>query len=195
MVSLLIVDDHPVYRDALHQYLSRKFSSHHLEVFSSGNISDGIKLIETANNFWVVLLDLSVPDSKDCLSGIRQFKEIEDVVAIAAISGMDEQLWASQYINEGCQVFISKNNDVEYIYRQIHLLMSAYLQEPIKHQLTARQLEIMKYLADGDANKMIAYRLGIKEQTVKIHIGAIFKELKVTNRTQAINRAKQLNLI
>jgi len=51
--------------------------------------------------------------------------------------------------------------------------------------LTRREVEVLKYLADGDANEMIAYRLGISRQTVKNHVSVILQKLNVDNRTQA----------
>jgi len=195
MSALLIVDDHPVYRDALHLYLTRRFNAHAIEVFSASNISDGISLAKSKNVPWTILLDLSIPDSLDPLFGILEFKKLSNVTNIAAISGLEEDVWKEECLEAGCQIFISKNNDVEQIYSQIYAMMSAFLPEAVATGLTGRQYEILKCIAQGQSNKVIAYNFEIKEQTVKVHINAIFKELKVSNRVQAINKAKQLNLI
>jgi DNA-binding NarL/FixJ family response regulator len=192
--SLLIVDDHPVYRDALHQYLSRRFSPLGVESYVASTISEGIKLAQSRRTSWVVLLDLSIPDSQDHLSGIRQFHELELVDSIVAISGLEEHLWKDRCLEAGCEAFISKNSEVDYIYNQICALMPGCVGQGASSRLTARQLEILKCIVQGQSNKVIAFNLNIKEQTVKIHINAIFKELKVTNRTQAAYRANQLNL-
>jgi DNA-binding NarL/FixJ family response regulator len=58
-------------------------------------------------------------------------------------------------------------------------------------QLTDRQKEILAHISNGDSNKMIAYSLNISEQTVKVHLGEIFKKIKVFNRTQAVIKAKE----
>jgi DNA-binding NarL/FixJ family response regulator len=195
MVSLLIVDDHPVYRDALHQYLSRRFHTHRVEVCGASSINEGVKLTQTPQTSWVILLDLSVPGSTDHLSGVFQFKALKNVCCIAAISGLDENVWKHQCLSAGCDIFISKNNDADDIYQALCAVMKPYLPEAVESRLTQRQLEILKFIAEGQANKIIAHRLEIKEQTVKIHINAIFKELSVTNRTQAAYKAKELNLI
>ena len=195
MISLLIVDDHPVYRDALQQYLSRRFHSQSVQVFDAATISEGIELAQHNQDSLMVLLDLSIPDAKDYLSGIVQFKAIANVVGISAISGLDERIWKDRCIDAGCQSFISKNNEAEHIYRHLRSLMEDYLPEEQNNQLTNRQLEILKRIVLGHSNKMIAYEFNIKEQTVKIHINSIFKELKVSNRTQAAFKATQLNLI
>jgi len=195
MVSLLIVDDHPVYRNALHQYLARRFHGNKVKVYSASSISEGIKLIKSLNTPWVVLLDLSVPDSEDHLFGIHQFKKLHNVRDIAAISGLEEDLWKDRCLKAGCRIFISKNNEVDNIYKQLESIMSHYLDISDTCELTKRQQEILKYINEGQSNKMIAYNLNIKEQTVKIHVNLLFKELKVSNRTQAVFQAKLLGLI
>ena len=58
-------------------------------------------------------------------------------------------------------------------------------------QLTDRQKQILRHISNGDSNKMIAYSLNISEQTVKVHLGEIFKKIKVFNRTQAVIKAKE----
>jgi len=61
--------------------------------------------------------------------------------------------------------------------------------------LTARQIEILKFISEGHSNKSIARSLGVSEKTVKTHITAIFKELKVVNRTQASVAGRKAGLI
>ena len=61
--------------------------------------------------------------------------------------------------------------------------------------LTDRQVEVLRRLADGHANKTIAFELGLSENTVKAHVTAIFKALNVINRTQAVAVARGAGLI
>jgi DNA-binding NarL/FixJ family response regulator len=63
-----------------------------------------------------------------------------------------------------------------------------------EYRLTQRQLEVLTLISMGHPNKIIADLLEIKEQTVKIHINQIFKELRVFNRTQAVLKAQKLLL-
>ena len=62
------------------------------------------------------------------------------------------------------------------------------------NQLTDRQVEVLRQLRDGRSNKEISAHLGIAEKTVKAHIAAIFRTLRVANRTQAANAARDLGL-
>jgi len=190
-VSLLIVDDHPVYRDALHQFLTRKFFSSGNQVFSANTITEGLKIVRSKQSKWVILLDLLIPDSENQYSGIKEFKKLEDVIAIAAISGLEQDTIKAECLKAGCSIFIPKSSDTSYIHQSLCTLMGLSPNAVELTQLTDRQKEILAHISNGDSNKMIAYSLNISEQTVKVHLGEIFKKIKVFNRTQAVIKAKE----
>ena len=114
-VSLLIVDDHPVYRDALHQFLTRKFFSCGTQVFSANSIKEGLNIVRSKKSSWVILLDLLIPDSENQLFGIQEFKKCDDVIAIAAISGLEKESLAQECIEAGCSIFIPQSSDTSFI--------------------------------------------------------------------------------
>lgn len=190
-VSLLIVDDHPVYRDALHQFLTRKFFSSGNQVFSASSIAEGLQIVRSKKSNWIILLDLLIPDSENQLFGINAFKKLNEVVAIAAISGLEKESLEKECIDAGCSIFIPKSSDTLYIYESLCKLMDISPENAKLEQLTDRQKQILTHISNGDSNKMIAYSLNISEQTVKIHLGDIFKKIKVFNRTQAVIKAKE----
>ena len=66
---------------------------------------------------------------------------------------------------------------------------------PLSEALTARELEVLQFLAEGLANKVIAQRLGISESTVKFHVNAIMGKLGAQSRTDAVVRATRLGLV
>ena len=190
-ISLLIVDDHPVYRDALHQFLTRKFFSCGTQVFSANSIKEGLGIVRSKKSQWIILLDLLIPDSEDQLYGIKEFKKLEEVMAIAAISGLEKESLEKECIEAGCSIFIPKSSDTSFIYQSLCNLMGLNPIESELTQLTDRQKQILSHISNGDSNKMIAYSLNISEQTVKVHLGEIFKKIKVFNRTQAVIKAKE----
>ena len=67
--------------------------------------------------------------------------------------------------------------------------------EGLIEDLTSRELEVLSLLAEGLANKQIAYELEISEHTVKFHISSIYTKLGVTNRTEAVMTGARLGLI
>ena len=114
------------------------------------------------------------------------------------MSGLEEDEWSEKCIAAGATAFISKNNTSNHIYTKICDLLkirSTDSESTSNAQLTKRQLEVLALMSKGTSNKIIADQLDISEQTVKIHINAIFKFLKVSNRTQAVYKSQMLKLI
>jgi two-component system, NarL family, nitrate/nitrite response regulator NarL len=200
--SLLIIDDHPVYRDALSEKLTHEFFEDGIEVAVASSTNEGLELIENTNKHWVILLDILMPGLSG-LAGIKVFKERRNVQQVVAISGLDEHAWEPKTVSAGASMFLSKNNTAEFIIRKLKPLMtleSDYVAinesvKPKEFRLTQRQLEVLNLISQGHSNKVIADYLDISEQTVKIHINQIFKELRVFNRTQAVLKAQRHQIL
>ena len=200
--SLLIIDDHPVYRDALSEKLTHEFMTDGIHVAVASSASEGLEVIEQSNKQWVILLDILMPGLSG-LTGIRIFKELPNVDQVVAISGLDEHSWEPKTVSAGATMFLSKNSTAEFIVRKLRPLMTLQTEyvvtskspEPKEFRLTQRQLEVLDLISRGHPNKVIADYLDISEQTVKIHINQIFKELRVFNRTQAVLKAQKHQLL
>jgi DNA-binding NarL/FixJ family response regulator len=200
--SLLIIDDHPVYREALGEMLHKEFSPLGIQVCTASNASEGMELVEQSHQQWVVLLDVLMPGLSG-LAGIKVFKNKPQVVHVVSISGLDAQAWEPKAIAAGATLFLSKNNTSAAIFKRLKTLfdgnrplsLSPDNSETTEFRLTQRQLEVLTLISLGHPNKLIADLLEIKEQTVKIHINQIFKELRVFNRTQAVLKAQKHQLL
>ena len=200
--SLLIIDDHPVYRDALSEKLTRDLMADGIEVAVASSANEGLDLIQHTNKHWVILLDVLMPGLSG-LAAIKVFKEQRNVQHVVAISGLDEHAWEPKTATAGAALFLSKNSTAEFIIRQIKPLFDLEIHdvvgkqplEPKEFRLTQRQLEVLDLIAKGHSNKVIADYLDISEQTVKIHINLTFKELRVFNRTQAVLIAQKHQLL
>ena len=200
--ALLIIDDHPVYREALGEVLQKEFNPYGIQVCMAGNASEGIELVDMSTQNWIVLLDVLMPGLSG-LAGIKVFKNKPHVVHVVSISGLDAQAWEPKAIAAGATLFLSKNNTSATIFKRLkslfdgHSLISTSTEhiEATEFRLTQRQLEVLTLIAMGHPNKLIADLLEIKEQTVKIHINQIFKELRVFNRTQAVLKAQKHQLL
>jgi two-component system, NarL family, nitrate/nitrite response regulator NarL len=68
-------------------------------------------------------------------------------------------------------------------------------EEPLVEPLTARELQVLTLVADGLPNKAIAAALGVSDETVKFHLGAVFGKLGASNRTDAVRRAFRRGLV
>ncbi len=200
--SLLIIDDHPVYREALGEVLQKEFSPFGIEVQTASNASEGMDLVDASTTKWIVLLDVLMPGLNG-MAGIKVFKNKANVARVISISGLDAQAWEPKAIAAGATLFISKNNTSANIFKRIQSLFdeeqwvqaTAGQMESSEFRLTQRQLEVLTLISLGHPNKIIADLLEIKEQTVKIHINQIFKELRVFNRTQAVLKAQKHQLL
>jgi DNA-binding NarL/FixJ family response regulator len=200
--SLLIIDDHPVYRDALSEKLLRELMADDIEVAVANSVNEGLDLIQHTNRHWVILLDVMMPGLSG-LPAIKVFKEQRNVQHVVAISGLDEHTWETKTVAAGAALYLSKNSTAELIIRKIKPLFELATQdiagkqhlEPKEFRLTQRQLQVLDLISKGHSNKVIADYLDISEQTVKIHINLLFKELRVFNRTQAVLMAQKHQLL
>lgn len=201
--GILIVDDHPVYREALADKLRERFESPALRVESAAAAGEGLEKVQAdPARRWTVLLDLLMPGLSG-LAGIRAFKAQPQVRHVVSISGLEEKLWESRTAGAGAAAFISKNSTSDSIARILAPLVgrmptdapAAGTPEPASFRLTSRQMEVLGLIGQGHPNKIIADQLQISEQTVKIHVNQIFKELRVFNRTQAVLAAQKHRLI
>lgn len=200
--SLLIIDDHPVYRDALSEKLAREFEPNGGGVAVASSANEGLEVIASSNKQWVVLLDILMPGLSG-LAGIKVFKELHNVEQVVAISGLDEHTWEPKTISAGASMFLSKNSTADFMIRKLKPVMTVQSEHVVKSEntqtkefrLTQRQLQVLDLISQGHPNKIIADHLDISEQTVKIHINQIFKELRVFNRTQAVLKAQKHQLL
>lgn len=199
--GLLIVDDHPVYREALTEKLGTDFQPLGVEVTSAASAQEGLDALLRRPLRWTVLFDVLMPGLSG-LAVIKAFRSQPQVEHVVAISGLDEKLWEPRTVNAGATIFLSKNNTSQFIFQKLSQLIQGYT-DPFKPQeqvapsfrLTPRQREVLGLIALGHPNKTIASFLEISEQTVKIHINQIFKELRVFNRTQAVLKAQKSQLL
>lgn len=200
--ALLIIDDHPVYREALGEILSKEFSNLGIGVYTASNASEGLDLVDVMDKIWVVLLDVKMPGLSG-LAGIKVFKQKTNVEHVVSISGLESPTWEPRAVSAGATLFLSKNNTSHSIYEKLKKLfdfdatmtMVPSSEGQADFRLTQRQLEVLHLISLGHPNKIIADYLEIKEQTVKIHINQIFKELRVFNRTQAVLKAQKFQLL
>ncbi|PUE21632.1 hypothetical protein B9Z38_00020 [Limnohabitans sp. MMS-10A-160] len=200
--SLLIIDDHPIYREALVERLTQEFQAQEIEVLGASSAAEGLEILDHGHKQWIILLDILMPGLSGVAS-IKVFKTKHNVAHVIAVSGLDENAWEPRAVAAGATLFLSKNNTSDRIIGKIKSLLDASPSlkvlpkevEPQAYRLTQRQLEVLQLIALGHPNKVIADYLDIKEQTIKIHINQIFKELRVFNRTQAVLKAQKSNLL
>lgn len=209
MVTLLIADDHPLYRDALTGALKMAFDE--LKILESGDLNSTVQVLES-NDIDLLLLDLHMPGSSD-LFGLLHIQKTFPDVPIAVVSGTEDAALISKIVGLGAMGFIPKTAGAQDINDAVNAMLDGevWVPESVRQQieqvdetfsvlaenvasLTPSQYKVLCYMRDGLLNKQIGYNLDIAEATVKAHVTAIFRKLGINNRTQAVLIASELQL-
>jgi two-component system nitrate/nitrite response regulator NarL len=203
--SILIIDDHPIYRDALAMLVSRLYGES--SVVTASCTEDGLARFNDVNDISLILLDLELPGVKgaEAVASLRRkFPDVDIIV----ISGSDERRDVEAVLRAGAKAFVSKavsTTKILEIAQEVldgKPLTTSWIAASGNHDLTGdsvlklteRQKETLVFLCMGLSNKEIGIRLGLSEITVKTHVSAVFRALGVINRTQAGIAARRLGL-
>ncbi|MEM7729789.1 MAG: response regulator transcription factor [Pseudomonadota bacterium] len=195
---VLVVDDHPMFRDALE--LAVRTVDADIAVRHAESLSEAKRYLEK-DTFDLILLDLNMSDSTE-FEAVAKLRGIVPDTPILVVSALGSQQAASSAKALGAQGFISKSTQLRDMADAISRIMaggtnfqiqssdeSADGDNPARAQvasLTPAQQRVMSCLSDGLLNKQIAFEMGITEATVKAHMTAIFRKLGANNRTQAL---------
>jgi DNA-binding NarL/FixJ family response regulator len=212
--SVLIIDDHPLFRDGLEQILSSRWPE--VAHRAAGSMHEVFGLLEQeGTSYDLVLLDLMLPDM-DGLSALNRLKQILQA-AIVCISSEDSEAVVLQCIEEGASGFIPKTSSIEIIRMALDTILSGGIYVPANVQiqgsvslpaiksgkricsladvgLSLRLGEVLRLLLLGMSNKQISQELNVASSTIKSHVSAILRNLNVTTRTQAVIAASRIGL-
>lgn len=205
MKRLLIADDHPLFLDGLNMLLKAQLSDIEIVLTTDFN---GVETHMNKHNFNLVLLDRVMPGMFG-MTKLPGLKQKYPSTPIAIISASESSQHIRQALDAGAVGFIPKTSAPQEIVQAINNMLSGMPFIPSQAwqdtpnldfvpddmQITDRQAEILKLIAGGMSNKIIAGELQLSEGTIKQHINKLFKILKVTNRTQATQIARDLGLI
>jgi NarL family two-component system response regulator LiaR len=209
-IRVLIVDDHQVVRQGL-----RTFLELHEDLDVVGEAADGFKAIELAHELKpdVILMDLVMPR----LDGIAATRQITadglsaKIIALTSFAG-DENIFPA--LEAGAFSYLLKDVSPESLVdairatfrgeARLHPDVAKKLIEKISHptrqadqveELTDRELDVVRLVAQGASNHYIAAKLVISEKTVKTHISNILGKLQLTDRTQLAIYALKKGLV
>lgn len=209
MSRVLIAEDHPLFRDALRGVLGQILGTDQapFETVETGTIDDLLAVIEVDDAFDLVMLDLFMPGAQGLSHLVSVRARLPDT-PIIIFSSVSDPKAVRQTITCGAAGFIPKSAGREEIAEALGVVMGGgvYLPQRFKAEidaaalrprarwdeeedrgkLTGRQVAVLELVAAGKANKQIAYELAISEITVKTHVTAILRKLRVTSRGQAI---------
>jgi DNA-binding NarL/FixJ family response regulator len=196
MIRVLVVDDHPLFRDGLAGLLA---TVDDVEVVDA--VGDGETAVRRSAELApdVVLMDLDMP-VLDGIEATRQIVLAQPTTAVLVLTSFSDRPRIMGALEAGACGYLLKDLDAGAVAEGIRaaargespldpraartILDARSAPDPLAG-LSAREREVLGLLVDGLPNKLIARRLQISEKTVKSHLTRIFRELDVTDRTQA----------
>ncbi|MEM1377596.1 MAG: response regulator transcription factor [Pseudomonadota bacterium] len=197
----IIIDDHPMFCDALELTLRSICEFRAVQVANS--LNEGLRAIgDSATRPGLVVLDLNMPDVTGFDGLLRVLKAAGSAPVIVVSSLTDNNVVASA-LQMGASGYVPKHSPRNTFRRAIDAIETGEIFAPdnfvpvdaVDRQrdavhaiasLTPQQARILELICDGMLNKQIAFELSIAEATVKAHVTAIMRKLDVHNRTQAV---------
>jgi DNA-binding NarL/FixJ family response regulator len=204
---LVIADDHPLFRGALREAVTRLFE--HVDIAEAGTFNEVAELLERGSDVDLVLLDLTMPGVRG-FSGLMYLRAQYPSVPVIVVSANDDPAAIRRCMEFGSSGFIPKTLGVEAMRTAISRILSGGVWTPPDVDLatgsdaetaellarmatlTPQQVRVLMMLSEGLLNKQIAYQLGVSEATVKAHVSAILQKLGVESRTQAVIAAAKI---
>jgi len=204
-IKVLIVDDHRIVREGLSAILETKE-----EIQIVGEAGDGGEAVEKARSLMpdVIVMDVSMPG----MSGVEATRIIKrefPYIGVIALTMYEDQQYIFDLVRAGATGYLLKDSDSSDILAAIRAISRgeslihpsvaskilaefSLLSEGkgkkrsfLEHDLTEREITVLRLVADGKTNKEIANVLDLSEKTVKNHVRNIFHKLHVYDRTQA----------
>ena len=198
---IAIVDDHPLFRDALNQSLKSVFPS--LETLEAGSMDELTVLLGSEEDMDLILLDLSMPGVHG-FSGLLFLRAQYPQIPVIIVSATEEASTINRAMDFGASGYVPKSQPISQIRTAVQAVLDGELWTPPEidldgagnaedegligrlKTLTPQQVRVLMMLGEGLLNKQIAYELTVSEATVKAHVSAILQKLNVDSRTQAV---------
>jgi DNA-binding NarL/FixJ family response regulator len=192
-ITVLIVDDHPLLREGVAAVLARE-----RDIVVVAEAENGREAIDCyrAQHPDVTLMDLQMPQMKGLEAIIAIRHEFPDA-RILVVTTYDGDVQALRAIKAGASGYLLKNmlrKELPQAIRSVHAgkryipgeIATAIAEHSVDDPLTQREVEVLRHVAEGNANKEVAAQLFITEETVKGHMSSILSKLAAKDRTHAV---------
>jgi len=203
-MKVLLVDDHVLIRDALRGVL-RELTDQ-ATVLEAANFGQAMCLIESHPDLHLILLDLNLPD-RDGFATLADLRKRYATISVVVLSAFHDRDNIIRALDLGALGFIPKSAPREVMVNALRLVFAGGIyippealavvenvERPVARRavspadvgFTERQMEVLALMMQGKSNKAISRILNVAEPTVKHHVTAILRGLKVANRTEAV---------
>ncbi|MBT9304713.1 MULTISPECIES: response regulator transcription factor ErdR [Pseudomonas] len=209
--EILIADDHPLFRSALHQAVTLGLGPD-VRLVEVGSIAELETCLTDKTDWDLVLLDLNMPGAYG-FSGLVLLRGQYPQIPVVMVSAQEEADVVVRSREFGASGFIPKSSSMAQIqaavrtvldgdvswppqaFEEINVSAEAKAAQEGLASLTPQQFRVLTMVCEGLLNKQIAYELSVSEATIKAHVTAIFRKLGVRTRTQAALLLQQLESI
>lgn len=211
MQKFLIIDDHPLFREAMQLAVRSVFPK--AEIHEATGIEGAVDMISgVRRGYDLALLDLSMPGTSG-FDGLLLLRSQFPRMPILIVSGMDDPRVIREALSYGIAGFVSKSAKKAELARAVTTVVAGAVYLPDWYErtapsggsrenaeliarlasLTPQQMRVLQMLRQGKLNKQIAHELDVGETTVKAHVSEILRKLNVFSRTQAVIEASKIN--
>jgi DNA-binding NarL/FixJ family response regulator len=199
--KFLVVDDHPLFREALNLAIKSAYPA--ADISEAASIAAARDVLRQGHSFDLVLLDLSMPGVSG-FEGLLELRFLAPRQPVVIISALEDPRIIHEAMTCGASGFICKSAKKTELSEAISTVMMGNITLP-KHytppqdqsqdtkalsqrlsSLTPQQLRVLIMLRQGLLNKQIAHELNVGETTIKAHVSEILRKLDVSSRTQAV---------
>lgn len=208
--TFLVVDDHPLFLEALQRSITVAFPD--AKVVEATSIAEAKEVMKGGAKIDLVMLDLSMPGTRG-FDGLLEIRSLYPKVPVVVVSAFEDPRIIHDVMTYGAAGFIPKSIRQQELAKAIQDVMSGSVTLPksysppsaealaaydndLAHKiasLTPQQLRVLMMLRQGFLNKQIAHALDVGETTVKAHVSEILRKLNVASRTQAVIEASKID--
>jgi len=208
MRTVLVADDHPMFREALASTL--RALDDRVDVLESGSFGEAVEQVSAGADIDLILLDLRMPGMNG-VKGVRSLRVRRPDIPVAVISALADSYVVRECFDAGAVAYIPKSLSRDAIISAIETILQGgtyapagsldagggvqqdaeddVLDDAIRCRfelLTNQQRKVLELMSEGKLNKQIAFIIDVQITTVKSHVSSLLQKLGVSSRTQAV---------
>lgn len=214
-MTILLADDHALFRDGMRYVLQQL--DQQAQILDAASFPEALQQAERSDKIDLALIDLNMPGS-DGAASVQELHVRFPEMPLVVVSGSDQRDDIERVMEAGAMGFISKMTSGKVMLSALRMVLEGgvYLPPQLLQQtmatmdqgqpdkrssrsnevgLTSRQMEVLRHLAAGKANKDIAKEMNLAEGTIKIHVAAVYQTLHVSSRMEAVRAGQRLGIL
>lgn len=200
ILTVGVVDDHPMMREAVRAVIARNKAYFQAEGFD--RLEPFLAALNGGRRFDLAVLDLNLPGYQD-MAALDALRQAHPELPVVVLSAADDRSSVMRALDLGAMGYIPKTSPQEVFLGALNQILAGGIYVPPVAQaaqrsprnpldeLTARQRDVLALLIKGWPNKAICRELNLSENTVKTHLAVVYQVLNVMNRTQAVIVARE----